>query len=75
MIVQYRPQSTGITWRIPSSDPELASPGITGTSMPDIHNSIIVTESGLVLGAGHGGSGARLGGCPAEWVAYTLPAR
>ena len=43
----------GIKWRIPyGDDPELAARGITGTSVPGIQNSIIVTESGLVFGAG-----------------------
>ena len=33
-------------------DPGLAARGITGTSMPAFNNSLIVTEAGLVFGAG-----------------------
>ena len=52
-IVKYDLNQPGIKWRIPyGDDPELAAKGITGTSMPGIQNSIIVTESGLVFGAG-----------------------
>ena len=53
-IVKYDLNQPGIKWRIPyGDDPELAARGVTGTSMPGIQNSIIVTESGLVFGAGH----------------------
>ena len=53
MIVKYDLNQPGIKWRIPyGDDPELAARGITGTSVPGIQNSIIVTESGLVFGAG-----------------------
>ena len=42
-----------IKWRIGyGDDPVLAARGITGTGMPGIVNSLIVTESGLVFGAG-----------------------
>jgi quinoprotein glucose dehydrogenase len=53
VIVKYDLNKPGIQWRIPyGDDPELAAKGITGTSMPGIQNSLIVTESGLVFGAG-----------------------
>ena len=53
VIVKYDLNQPGIKWRIPyGDDPELAARGITGTSVPGIQNSIIVTESGLVFGAG-----------------------
>jgi quinoprotein glucose dehydrogenase len=53
VIVKYDLNKPGITWKIPyGDDPELAARGVTGTSMPGIQNSIIVTESGLVFGAG-----------------------
>jgi quinoprotein glucose dehydrogenase len=53
VIVKYDLNVPGIKWRIPyGDDPELAARGITGTSVPGIQNSIIVTESGLVFGAG-----------------------
>jgi quinoprotein glucose dehydrogenase len=53
VIVKYDLNQPGIKWKIPyGDDPELAARGITGTSMPGIQNSIIVTESGLVFGAG-----------------------
>jgi quinoprotein glucose dehydrogenase len=53
VIVKYDLNQPGIKWRIPyGDDPELAAKGITGTSVPGIQNSIIVTEAGLVFGAG-----------------------
>ena len=53
VIVKYDLNRPGIKWRIPyGDDPELAAKGTTGTSMPGIQNSLIVTESGLVFGAG-----------------------
>ena len=52
-IVKYDLNEPAIKWRIGyGDDPELAARGITGTGMPGIVNSIIVTESGLVFGAG-----------------------
>jgi quinoprotein glucose dehydrogenase len=43
----------GIKWSIGfGDDPALAARGITGTGMPAILNGIIVTESGIVFGAG-----------------------
>ena len=42
-----------IKWRVGfGDDPELAARGITGTGVTQMRNSIIVTESGLVFGAG-----------------------
>jgi quinoprotein glucose dehydrogenase len=42
-----------IKWRIAfGDDPALAARGITGTGAPAINNSIIVTASGLLFGAG-----------------------
>jgi len=53
VIVKYDLNRPGIQWKIPyGDDPELAARGITGTGVPGIQNSIIVTESGLVFGAG-----------------------
>jgi quinoprotein glucose dehydrogenase len=53
VIVKYDLNEPAIKWKIPyGDDPALAARGITGTSMPGIQNSIIVTESGLVFGAG-----------------------
>ena len=44
-----------IVWRIGfGDDPELAARGITGTGTPQMRNSIIVTASGLIFGAGKG---------------------
>ena len=51
--MKYDLNQPGIKWKIPyGDDPELAARGISGTSMPGIQNSIIVTESGLLFGAG-----------------------
>jgi quinoprotein glucose dehydrogenase len=52
-IVKIDLNEPSIKWRIPfGDDPALAARGITGTSMPALLNGIIVTESGLVFGAG-----------------------
>ena len=52
-IVKYDLNVPAIKWRIGyGDDPVLAARGITGTGMPGIVNSLIVTESGLVFGAG-----------------------
>jgi quinoprotein glucose dehydrogenase len=52
-IVKYDLNRASIAWRIGyGDDPELAARGITGTGMPGIVNSLIVTASGLVFGAG-----------------------
>ena len=52
-IVKYDLNKPGIQWRIPyGDDPGLAARGITGTGTPGTTNSLVVTESGLVFGAG-----------------------
>jgi quinoprotein glucose dehydrogenase len=52
-IVKIDLNEPSIKWRIPfGDDPALAARGITGTGMPALLNGIIVTESGLVFGAG-----------------------
>jgi quinoprotein glucose dehydrogenase len=52
-IVKYDLNEPAIKWRIGfGDDPTLAARGITGTGVPQMRNSIIVTESGLVFGAG-----------------------
>jgi len=52
-IVKYDLNKPGIQWRIPyGDDPALAARGITGTGTPGTTNSVVVTESGLVFGAG-----------------------
>ena len=52
-IVKYDLNKPGIQWRIPyGDDPALAARGITGTGTPGTTNSLVVTESGLVFGAG-----------------------
>ena len=52
-IVKYDLNEPGIKWRIGfGDDPALAAQGITGTGVPGLINGIIVTESGLVFGAG-----------------------
>ncbi|MEO5924226.1 MAG: PQQ-binding-like beta-propeller repeat protein [Bryobacteraceae bacterium] len=52
-IVKYDLNKPGIQWRIPfGDDPALAARGITGTGTPGTINSLVVTESGLVFGAG-----------------------
>jgi outer membrane protein assembly factor BamB len=52
-IVKYDLNQPAIKWQIPyGDDPALAERGITGTGAPGIINSLIVTQSGLVFGAG-----------------------
>jgi quinoprotein glucose dehydrogenase len=52
-IVKYDLNEPSIKWSIGyGDDPELAARGITGTGVPGIVNQLIVTESGLVFGAG-----------------------
>jgi quinoprotein glucose dehydrogenase len=52
-IVKYDLNEPSIKWRIGfGDDPVLAARGITGTGVPGLINGIIVTESGLVFGAG-----------------------
>jgi hypothetical protein len=51
--VKYDLNRPGIQWRIPyGDDPALAARGLTGTGTPGTTNSIVVTETGLVFGAG-----------------------
>ena len=52
-IVKYDLNEPAIKWRIGfGDDPTLVERGVTGTGVPQMRNSIIVTESGLVFGAG-----------------------
>jgi quinoprotein glucose dehydrogenase len=52
-IVKYDLNQPRIAWRIGfGDDPALAARGVTGTGAPALLNGIIVTESGLVFGAG-----------------------
>jgi quinoprotein glucose dehydrogenase len=52
-IVKYDLNQPAIKWRIGfGDDPVLAARGITGTGAPAVNNSIIVTQSGLLFGAG-----------------------
>ena len=52
-IVKYDLNVPAIKWRIGfGDDPALVPRGITGTGVTQMRNSIIVTESGLVFGAG-----------------------
>ncbi|HEU4893821.1 MAG TPA: PQQ-binding-like beta-propeller repeat protein [Vicinamibacterales bacterium] len=52
-IVKYDLNVPAIKWRIPfGDDPALAARGITGTGSPAINSGVIVTESGLIFGAG-----------------------
>ncbi|MEO8594428.1 MAG: PQQ-binding-like beta-propeller repeat protein [Candidatus Solibacter sp.] len=52
-IIKYDLNKPGIQWRIPyGDDPALAARGITGTGTPTTTNSLVVTESGIVFGAG-----------------------
>jgi quinoprotein glucose dehydrogenase len=52
-IVKYDLNEPAIKWRVGfGDDPALAARGITGTGAPAINNSIIVTGSGLLFGAG-----------------------
>jgi quinoprotein glucose dehydrogenase len=52
-IVKYDLNEPTIKWRIGfGDDPALAARGITGTGATQMRNSIIVTESGVLFGAG-----------------------
>jgi quinoprotein glucose dehydrogenase len=52
-IVKYDLNTPAIAWRIGfGDDPALAARGITGTGVPALLNGVIVTEAGLVFGAG-----------------------
>ncbi len=52
-IVKYDLNEPSIKWRIGfGDDPSLVDRGVTGTGVPQMRNSIIVTESGLLFGAG-----------------------
>src|SRR5688572_23061176 len=52
-IVKYDLNEPAIKWRIGfGDDPSLVERGVMGTGVPQMRNSIIVTESGLVFGAG-----------------------
>ncbi|HVY94594.1 MAG TPA: PQQ-binding-like beta-propeller repeat protein [Bryobacteraceae bacterium] len=52
-IVKYDLNKPGIQWRIPyGDDPGLAARGITGTGTPGTTNSLVITSTGLVFGAG-----------------------
>jgi quinoprotein glucose dehydrogenase len=52
-IVKYDLNSPAIKWRIGfGDDPTLAARGITGTGAPALLNGLVVTESGVVFGAG-----------------------
>ncbi len=52
-IVKYDLNQPTIKWRIGfGDDPELAARGITGTGAPAVNNSIVITQSGLLFGAG-----------------------
>jgi quinoprotein glucose dehydrogenase len=52
-IVKYDLNAPRIAWRVGfGDDPALAARGITGTGMAGLLNGVIVTESGIVFGAG-----------------------
>ena len=52
-IVKYDLDQPAIKWRVGfGDDPALAARGITGTGMPALNHGVVVTESGLVFGAG-----------------------
>jgi quinoprotein glucose dehydrogenase len=52
-ILKFDLNDGSIKWRIPyGDDPALAARGITGTGTPGTTNSLVVTESGIVFGAG-----------------------
>ena len=52
-IVKYDLNQPRIAWRIGfGDDPSLAARGITGTGAPAILNGLVVTEAGLLFGAG-----------------------
>ena len=52
-IVKYDLNVPAIKWRVGfGDDPSLIERGVTGTGVTQMRNSIIVTESGLMFGAG-----------------------
>ena len=52
-IVKYDLNEPTIKWRAPfGDDPALAERGITGTGSPATNNGLVITQSGLVFGAG-----------------------
>ena len=52
-IVKYDLNAPAIKWRVGfGDDPELAARGVTGTGTPGLLNGVIVTASGLLVGAG-----------------------
>jgi quinoprotein glucose dehydrogenase len=52
-IVKYDLNVPGIKWRVGfGDDPQLAARGVTGTGTPGMLNGVIVTASGLLIGAG-----------------------
>jgi outer membrane protein assembly factor BamB len=52
-IVKYDLNQPAIKWQVPfGDDPTLAARGITGTGAPAVNNGLIITESGLIFGAG-----------------------
>jgi quinoprotein glucose dehydrogenase len=52
-IVKYDLNEPAIKWRVGFGDyPALAARGVTGTGAPAINNGIVLTESGLLFGAG-----------------------
>ncbi|HEV8395310.1 MAG TPA: PQQ-binding-like beta-propeller repeat protein [Vicinamibacterales bacterium] len=52
-IVKYDLNQPAIKWRVGfGDDPALAARGIAGTGMPALNHGLVVTESGLVFGAG-----------------------
>jgi quinoprotein glucose dehydrogenase len=52
-LVKFDLNEPAIKWRVGlGDDPALAARGITGTGMPALNHGVVVTESGLVFGAG-----------------------
>jgi glucose dehydrogenase len=52
-IVKFDLNQPVIKWRVGfGDDPALAARGITGTGMPALNHGLVVTEAGLVFGAG-----------------------
>jgi len=52
-IAKFDLNQPALKWQIPyGDDPALAARGITGTGTPGTTNSLVVTQSGLVFGAG-----------------------
>ena len=52
-IVKFDLNQPAIKWRVGfGDDPALAARGITGTGMPALNHGLVVTEAGLVFGAG-----------------------